>query len=62
MTTEDPKMAEKSAAMSANMTDSEGSSDEEDSMEFGEDETEDPDSEFIMFTRPFTLITLKPIV
>lgn len=46
MTTEEPKVTEQSAAMTGNMTDSE---DEDDSVESGEDEPEDPDSEFTKF-------------
>lgn len=41
MTTEEPKVTEQSAAMTENMTDSE---DDDDSVESGEDELEDPDS------------------
>lgn len=59
VTTEDPKMSEQSAALTVNMTDSESSSGENDSTELGEDEIEDPDSEFIRFTKQFIL---QPIV
>jgi hypothetical protein len=55
VTTEDPKMKEQSAAITANMTDGEGSSDEDGSLESGEDESEDQDSEFTTFTKPFIL-------
>lgn len=48
MTTEEPKVTEQTAAMTANMTDSE---DEDDSVESGEDEPEDPDSEFTKIKR-----------
>jgi hypothetical protein len=43
MTTEEPKATQQSAAMTGNMTDSEG---EDDSVESGEDEPEDQESEF----------------
>jgi hypothetical protein len=46
MATEDPKVTEQTAAMIANMTDSE---DEDDSAESGEDEPEDQDSELTKF-------------
>jgi hypothetical protein len=49
MTTEEPKVTEQSATMTGNITDSE---DEDDSVESGEDEPEDPDSEFTKFKRP----------
>jgi hypothetical protein len=46
ITTEEPKITEQSTMMITNMTDGEDVS-EEDSMESGEDESEDTESEFI---------------
>jgi len=46
MATEEPETTEQSLAMTSNMSDSDGGSEEDDNSESGEDEAEDPESEF----------------